>query len=85
MPVYLAKEGQADFIRIHRIFQRRRNAEDVDLMRRVVGPPGEMGVKGAGGIRSLETALAMIDAGADRLGTRLATQILQEYQAKYDN
>lgn len=82
----LAKEGQADFVKTSTGFSKGgATAEDVDLMRRVVGPPDEMGVKGAGGIRSLETALAMIDAGADRLGTRLATQILQEYQAKYDN
>ena len=40
---------------------------DVRLMRRTVG--GEMGVKAAGGIRDRESALAMVDAGATRLGT----------------
>ena len=38
---------------------------DVRLMRRTVGP--EMGVKAAGGIRDLETAQAMIEAGATRI------------------
>lgn len=41
--------------------------EDVRLMRRTVG--AEMGVKAAGGIRDRETALAMVSAGATRIGT----------------
>jgi len=40
--------------------------EDVKLMRKTVGP--DMGVKAAGGIRDRETALAMIAAGASRIG-----------------
>ena len=40
---------------------------DVRLMRRTVG--GEMGVKAAGGIRDRKSALAMVAAGATRLGT----------------
>ena len=41
--------------------------ENIGLMRRTVGP--EMGVKASGGIRDLNAALAMIKAGANRLGT----------------
>src|SRR4030067_94137 len=41
-------------------------AEDVALMRRVVGPT--IGVRAAGGIRSLADAQAMIAAGASRIG-----------------
>ncbi|MBA1290429.1 deoxyribose-phosphate aldolase [Pseudomonas japonica] len=41
--------------------------EDVALMRRVVGP--DIGVKASGGVRDAATALAMIEAGATRLGT----------------
>jgi len=40
---------------------------DIALMRRTVGPV--MGVKAAGGVRSFEDAVAMINAGATRLGT----------------
>jgi deoxyribose-phosphate aldolase len=40
---------------------------DIALMRRTVGP--KMGVKAAGGVRSYEDAIAMIRAGATRLGT----------------
>ncbi|WP_225774483.1 deoxyribose-phosphate aldolase [Pseudomonas sp. Marseille-Q5115] len=41
--------------------------EDVALMRKVVGP--HIGVKASGGVRDAATALAMIEAGATRLGT----------------
>jgi len=53
--------------------------EDVELMRRVVGP--EMGVKAAGGIRTLADARAMLKAGANRLGTSAAVKILAEATA----
>jgi deoxyribose-phosphate aldolase len=50
--------------------------EDVELMRRVVGP--QMGIKAAGGIRSLADARAMLAAGATRLGTSAGVKIVQE-------
>lgn len=53
--------------------------EDVELMRCVVGP--EMGVKAAGGIRSLSDAMAMIKAGATRLGASAGVKILHEAEA----
>ena len=48
--------------------------EDVRLMRKTVG--AEMGVKAAGGIRDRETALAMIEAGATRLGCSAGMALL---------
>ncbi len=50
--------------------------EDVKLMRETVGL--EMGVKASGGIRDLETTLAMIDAGASKIGTSTGVQIMEE-------
>lgn len=50
--------------------------ESVALMRKIVGP--DFGVKAAGGIRSLNDALAMIQAGANRLGCSSSIQIIQE-------
>ena len=47
--------------------------DDVKLMRRTVGDG--MGVKAAGGIRDRETALAMIAAGANRIGTSSGVKI----------
>ena len=48
--------------------------EDVRLMRRTVGP--EMGVKAAGGIRDRATALAMLEAGATRIGASSGLKLL---------
>lgn len=48
--------------------------EAVKLMRQCVGP--DMGVKASGGVRSRETADAMIDAGASRLGTSSGIAIM---------
>lgn len=51
------------------------NVHDVAILRKAVGP--NFGVKASGGIRDLETALAMIDAGASRIGTSAGVAILQ--------
>ncbi len=57
--------------------------EDVLLMRETVGP--KIGVKASGGIRDFETAKAMIEAGASRLGTSSGVQIVrgQKSQKEY--
>lgn len=49
--------------------------EDVRLMRRVVGDA--MGVKASGGIRDRATALAMVKAGATRLGTSASVDLVK--------
>jgi deoxyribose-phosphate aldolase len=50
---------------------------DVKLMRATVGP--EFGVKAAGGIRDTKAALAMIEAGATRLGTSAGVAIVKGF------
>ena len=50
--------------------------EDVNLMYRVVGTTTK--VKAAGGIRDLQAALAMIQAGASRIGTSASLAIIKE-------
>lgn len=50
------------------------SVEDVRLMRAAVGDGA--GIKAAGGIRDLATALAMIEAGATRIGTSSGREIL---------
>ena len=47
---------------------------DIALMRKTVGP--EMGVKASGGIRDYETAMAMIEAGANRIGASAGIEIV---------
>jgi deoxyribose-phosphate aldolase len=75
----LSKEAGADFVKTSTGFgPAGAKIEDVALMRRVVG--AEMGVKAAGGIRSLADAVAMIQAGANRLGTSAGVQIIREAQ-----
>jgi deoxyribose-phosphate aldolase len=49
--------------------------EDVKLLREAVGP--KFGVKASGGIRDYAMALALVEAGANRLGTSSAVTILQ--------
>ena len=51
------------------------SVEDVALMRRVVGPT--MGVKASGGVRSRADALAMIKAGATRIGASAGVAIVR--------
>jgi deoxyribose-phosphate aldolase len=63
----LAKEAKADFVKTSTGFSKSgATVEDVELMRRVVGP--EMGIKAAGGIRDYQKALKLLEAGACSLG-----------------
>jgi deoxyribose-phosphate aldolase len=74
----IAKNAGADFVKTSTGFGGLSGAivEDVALMRKTVGP--KMGVKASGGIRDLKTALAMIDAGATKIGTSSGVQIMEE-------
>jgi len=73
----ISKEAGAAFVKTSTAYGGLAGAtvEDVMLMRKTVGD--DMGVKAAGGIRDIETALAMIDAGADRIGTSTGVQIIE--------
>ena len=72
----LAKEAGAHFVKTSTGFGTGgATVEDVRLMRKVVGP--EMGVKAAGGIRTYEQAVAMIEAGATRIGTSSGVKIVE--------
>ncbi|MFC0180929.1 deoxyribose-phosphate aldolase [Thorsellia kenyensis] len=54
--------------------------EHVKLMRTAVGP--KMGVKASGGVRSVETATIMINAGATRIGTSSGVSIVTGKDSK---
>lgn len=74
----IAKEVKPDFIKTSTGFGTGgATVEDVKLMKSVVGD--EVKVKAAGGIRDLKTELAMIEAGAERLGTSAGVAIVEEY------
>ena len=79
----ICKAAGADYVKTSTGFYKGgATVEDIDLMRRVVGPSDEMGVKAAGGIRNLNEANAMIEAGANRIGAGAAVKIYEEYLRK---
>jgi deoxyribose-phosphate aldolase len=70
----------ADFVKTSTGFgPRGASVQDVDSIRTAVGDG--IGVKAAGGVRDLATALAMIEAGATRLGTSSGLEILAEWDS----
>lgn len=72
----LAKEAGADSVKTSTGFIGKATIEDIRLMRETVGE--SMGVKAAGGIRTLEDVLAMIEAGANRIGTSTGVAIIEQ-------
>jgi deoxyribose-phosphate aldolase len=72
----IVKEAGADFVKTSTgLFGGGATVEDVKLMRKIVGK--DFGIKAAGGIRTYADAVAMIKAGANRIGTSTATAIIQ--------
>jgi deoxyribose-phosphate aldolase len=74
----IAREVKPDFIKTSTGFGTSgAAAEDVRLMKKTVGEGVK--VKAAGGIRDWTTCAAMIDAGAERIGTSSSLKILREF------
>ena len=74
----LCVEAKADFVKTSTGFVKGgvgAKAEDVKLMYETVFPHG-LKVKASGGIRDKETAIKMIEAGAERLGTSSGVKIV---------
>ncbi len=69
-----------DYLKTSTGFSSGATVEDVSLLRGVAG--GRCGVKAAGGIRTLEAAQAMLEAGADRIGTSSGLTIVQAYRLR---
>ena len=71
----LVQKAGADFVKTSTGFSKGgATVHDVKLMRQTVGP--DMGVKAAGGIHTKDEALAMIEAGATRLGASSGVKIM---------
>jgi len=79
----LSLAAKADFVKTATGFAGGATEGDVALLRGVVGD--EAGVKASGGIRTAATALAMLEAGADRLGTSTSLAIIKELGAPERN
>jgi len=72
----LVEEAGADFVKTSTGFgPRGATVEDVRLLRSLVGD--RLGVKAAGGIRTYEQAVAMVEAGANRIGTSSGVRIVE--------
>jgi deoxyribose-phosphate aldolase len=72
-----SKRASADFVKTSTGFgPGGATAEDVALMRCLVG--GEIGVKAAGGVRTLEDLKKMVAAGATRIGASASVKILEQ-------
>ena len=81
MACQIAKKAGAGFVKTSTGFSKHgAKVEDIALMRKTVG--SEMGVKASGGVRSYEDAVAMINAGATRLGTSSGAAIVTGSQSK---
>jgi deoxyribose-phosphate aldolase len=72
-----AKKAGADFVKTSTGFSKGgATVADVALMRRTVG--AELGVKASGGVKGLDDARAMVEAGATRIGASVGVKIAQE-------
>jgi deoxyribose-phosphate aldolase len=72
-----AKRAGADFVKTSTGFSKGgATVSDILLMRRTVGPG--LGVKASGGVKNLEDARAMVEAGATRIGASVGVKIAQE-------
>lgn len=72
-----AKRAGADFVKTSTGFSKGgATVADVALMRRTVG--ADLGVKASGGVKGLEDARKMVEAGATRIGASVGVKIAQE-------
>ncbi|WEG17962.1 deoxyribose-phosphate aldolase [Alkalihalophilus pseudofirmus] len=79
----LSVKAGADFVKTSTGFSTGgATVEDIALMRKVVGP--ELGVKASGGVRDLEGARAMVDAGATRIGASAGVSIVNGEKSNSD-
>lgn len=76
----IVADSGADFVKTSTGMFAQASIEDVTLLYETVGK--RIGVKASGGIRTLAQALAMIEAGASRIGTSAGVQIIEELRSR---
>jgi deoxyribose-phosphate aldolase len=77
----VSEEAGADFVKTSTgLAKAGARVEDVALMRSCVSE--HIGVKASGGIRTVDDALKMLEAGASRIGTSVGVKIMEEYASK---
>lgn len=76
----ICQDAGADFVKTSTGFAPHgATLEDIALMRETL--PSTVGVKASGGIKTLEFALDLIQAGADRIGTSAAKSLMEAWRA----
>ncbi len=79
----IAAECGVDFVKTSTGFFGGATLHHVTLLFNTVGKKTD--IKAAGGIRDVKTVLAMIEAGASRIGTSSAVKIMEEYRNRNNN
>jgi deoxyribose-phosphate aldolase len=75
----IARDSGADFVKTSTgVLAGGATVEHIRLIRRAVGP-GVMGVKASGGIKTVEQAINLLNAGANRIGTSAGVSIFDSY------
>lgn len=80
---HLVMEAGADYVKTSTGFgPAGATVADVRLLKETVA--GKAKVKASGGIRDWQTTLAMLEAGADRIGTSASLKIIDEWRASFN-
>lgn len=75
----IVRDGGADFVKTSTgTGSGGATCEDIRLIRRAIGP-STMGVKASGGIKTVEQAVSLLNAGANRIGTSAGVSIFDSY------
>jgi deoxyribose-phosphate aldolase len=77
----IAKDVGLDFVKTSTGYKQGATVSDVRLMHRTVAPC--LKVKASGGIRTLDDALAMLDAGASRLGASSGVRLMKAFDERF--
>ena len=72
----IVKEAKAHYVKTGTGFHSKVTVRDVKVLRKIVGD--SLKIKAAGGVRSYREVLALLDAGADRIGASLGVEIVLE-------
>lgn len=78
----ICQDAGADYVKTSTGFASRgASVEDILTMRENLS--SHVGIKASGGIKSLDFAIQLIEAGADRIGTSSAKQLMQEWRSRF--
>lgn len=78
LAIEVCLDAGVDFIKTNTGWFGGATVADVELIREI--SRGQVGIKASGGIRTVESAIALIEAGANRLGTSRGVQLIQQQE-----